>query len=889
MESENRSESMSSKPANFRISGRYRALVIFITVFVVSIISVLSLNFYISVQFESDASAINLAGRQRMLSQRTVKSLLNIQKAEQSGGDVQAALDELDATYRLFDSTLTAFDAGGSATSATGEPINLSSVRIADGRAAIDTATELWVGYREAILPLLEADPAALEALSDATRAVLDTNESLLSVMNELTTALENTDLPASYVNLAGRQRMLSQRMAKALFEVELAQFDNTDIREPLTELGDTAELFDSTLQALYAGGTAIAGNGQPVRLVAVESGEARQLIIQALSIWEPLREQISQVVNSDSTTLQNLGEAIAVATGNNLEMLRLMNNLTVALENDSSRRSAILRLIQVVGIALALLMFGVIVFYFLRQLRSRDAELDIAKAETDQILATVNDGLFLMDKDFTIGSQHSQSVTEILDKPKLAGENFLSILRKIVPEKTLKTAEDYIELLYGERVNEQLVTDLNPLDEVEVHFESGAGDHRVKYLEFSFKRAKVDGQISHLLVQVDDISQRVKLASELKESQEKAQQQFDLMLKVLHVEPQQLGEFLNGTEALLGSINDTLRERSVGPNQNKNKLDQIFRVMHTIKGDAASLELDAFVDRAHEFENLLDNLRTNDELVGSDFLPLAIRLDEFMSQIDSLRALIHRLTDLKQAVQRDSDPMDEPAVEQLDQMAVETVVDPQAIDNSVTITEIKTTNIEQVLSGLARRISSEQGKQVQFSLDGEQHLPSNYQKPLRDIFTQFLRNSITHGIELPEERQAGGKSASGAISASISRDDNGRTIAVFHDDGRGISVEGIKKAALEKNMVTQEQLDGLNTSQIVGLMFKPGFSTASVIDKNAGRGVGMDVVVATLRELGGKIKVRYKAGKFCEFQLILPEIETDDKELEVANAVTHR
>ena len=876
---------MSSQSGSSPFWGRYRALIVFISVFVLSIVSVLSLNFYISAQFEADALDINLAGRQRMLSQRTVKTLLNVQQAQQSGGGIQSALTELNTTFDLFDNTLTAFDVGGQTVGADGSPVTLQAVRVADGRAAVDEATQIWTDYREVIRSLLTSDHTSLQALSQATGLVLEKNEALLEIMNDLTGSLEANGADGNYINLAGRQRMLSQRMAKSLFEIELAQLDNADVNIPLGQLNDTVDLFDSTLRAFAEGGATTDGAGRPVTLAAIDIPQAREYIDQALLIWEPLNREILAVLEGDTTALDGLSDAIAAATANNLDMLRLMNDLTVALEQDASRRSGLLRLIQVAGIALALTMFGIILFYFLRQLRKRDAEVDQAKSETDQILATVNDGLFLMDKDYTIGGQHSQSLIDIFDKQELAGENFMSILRKIVPEKTLNTAEDYIELLYGERVNEALVTDLNPLDEVEVHFESGAGDHRVKYLEFNFKRAHVDGKLSHLLVQVDDISQRVKLANELKESQEKAQQQFDLMLKVLHVEPKQLGAFLNDTEKSLADINEVLRKRSGGPSRNKEKLDQIFRMMHTIKGDASSLDLDAFVDKAHDFEGLLEEMRANKQLEGSDFLPLAIRLDDFMTQIDSLRALIQRLSDLKEVVRQEG----EAGIVSQQPDTAESLVDFDLEQPAAEVVETDAENrIDNTLRNLAHRVAAEQGKQIELTVAGQELLPDIYRKPMSDVFTQFVRNSITHGIELPDERQSLGKPTDGQLSLSINTDTDGQISAVFRDDGRGISIERLKQAAVDKNFASAEQLATLNDNQIIGLMFKPGFSTADNVDKNAGRGVGMDVVAATLRDLNGRIKIRYQTGKFCEFQITLPSIQPANDEQEVTGAVAH-
>ena len=86
----------------------------------------------------------------------------------------------------------------------------------------------------------------------------------------------------------------------------------------------------------------------------------------------------------------------------------------------------------------------------------------------------------------------------------------FDALLHGIVPEKTLRTAMDYVALLWGERVNEKLVKTINPLNEVEVHFDSRHGGFDTHFLEFDFNRVKSDGSLSHLLVTVNDVTKRV-------------------------------------------------------------------------------------------------------------------------------------------------------------------------------------------------------------------------------------------------------------------------------------------------------------------------------------------------------------------------------------------
>ena len=121
-------------------------------------------------------------------------------------------------------------------------------------------------------------------------------------------------------------------------------------------------------------------------------------------------------------------------------------------------------------------------------------------------------------------------------------------LLRDTVAEKTLTTATKYVKLLWGERANENLIRSINPLAEVEVHFDRGDGGRDLRYLEFDFHRVKGDEGLRHVLVSVNDVTSRVLLARELKESQANAQVQMDMLLGLLQMDPDQLVSFLDDT-----------------------------------------------------------------------------------------------------------------------------------------------------------------------------------------------------------------------------------------------------------------------------------------------------------------------------------------------------
>ena len=223
------------------------------------------------------------------------------------------------------------------------------------------------------------------------------------------------------------------------------------------------------------------------------------------------------------------------------------------------------------------------------------------ARAETANILNTVQEGLFLLDDNATIGSQYSTATKAIFDREEIADLTLYDILRDIVNEQDMQLTEDYIALLFGGRVNENLITDINPLNQVEVNLER-EGRFETKYLSFNFNRVYSDGKLSNLLVSINDISDKIKLQQELEELKEKSQDQLNMLTNILHVERRTLETFLNNTAEALTNINDIFRQPQTSAANHRKKVDTIFRIIHKVKGDAAALELSSFETRAHEF-----------------------------------------------------------------------------------------------------------------------------------------------------------------------------------------------------------------------------------------------------------------------------------------------
>jgi two-component system chemotaxis sensor kinase CheA len=171
----------------------------------------------------------------------------------------------------------------------------------------------------------------------------------------------------------------------------------------------------------------------------------------------------------------------------------------------------------------------------------------------------------------------------------------------------------------------------------------------------------------------------------------------------------------------------------------------------------------------------------------------------------------------------------------------------------------------------LVRDIARKLGKKVNLILEGEDtEADKSMIEALADPLVHIVRNSMDHGLELPEERVNAGKSETGTLRIRANQNAD-HVVIVIEDDGRGIDPQKIKAKVASKGLVEQAALDAMSDQELVNLVFLPGFSTAEQISDLSGRGVGMDVVRSGIEKVGGQLRLTSQIGKGTQLSLTLP------------------
>ncbi|GAB6042832.1 chemotaxis protein CheA [Endothiovibrio diazotrophicus] len=176
-----------------------------------------------------------------------------------------------------------------------------------------------------------------------------------------------------------------------------------------------------------------------------------------------------------------------------------------------------------------------------------------------------------------------------------------------------------------------------------------------------------------------------------------------------------------------------------------------------------------------------------------------------------------------------------------------------------------------QRLPRLVRDLSRKQGKQIALHLEGEEtEADKNILEQLSEPMIHLIRNAVDHGIEPPAERAAAGKPEEGMIALRASHEGESVTITI-EDDGHGIDPERIKLKALARGLASEAELAAMPDQEAIRLIFHPGLSTAEQVSDISGRGVGMDVVRATIEGLGGRVELGSEPGRGTRIRLDLP------------------
>ncbi|KAF7774085.1 two-component system, chemotaxis family, sensor kinase CheA [Pseudoalteromonas citrea] len=237
-------------------------------------------------------------------------------------------------------------------------------------------------------------------------------------------------------------------------------------------------------------------------------------------------------------------------------------------------------------------------------------------------------------------------------------------------------------------------------------------------------------------------------------------------------------------------------------------------------------------------------------------------RLDQIMNMVGELVLVRNRLVSL--ANNTNSETMGK-AISNLDVVTA----DLQGAVMKTRMQPIKKVfgRFPRVVRDLARSLK----KDINLILEGEEtDLDKNLVEALADPLVHLVRNSVDHGIEMPDVREAGNKPRTGTVTLSASQEGD-HILLTIRDDGAGMDPEKLKKIAIGKGVIDSDQASRLSDTEAYNLIFAPGFSTKEEISDISGRGVGMDVVKTKITQLNGSVNIQSELGVGTILEIKVP------------------
>jgi two-component system, chemotaxis family, sensor kinase CheA len=509
------------------------------------------------------------------------------------------------------------------------------------------------------------------------------------------------------------------------------------------------------------------------------------------------------------------------------------------------------------------------------RHEREKQELISASSRLTDAILKSSAQGLFLIDAKAKVLPQVSTSLGVMFRRQDFANLTVEKLLAPLVTAKTLSVARAYMtRLLDAGTLNE--AGSSHPLQDVEVRLAGSDGTFEAAHYSFEFHPIESPGEARAWLVRVTDITARVQQHRELDDLRTHKQTQGEILRSVLQVGGARFGAFLQRTDASMKTINGVLKKPAREADAFRSKLEETLDEVDRVRRDAAALKLTALEAAARLLEDSLQELRSRGALSGSDFLPLAVKLDQLYGQFALLRSLTSQAGPVAEAT--DNAP------------------EARVTDNGTEIIEApkffaelaqksappkahrmaQAGSLDSTLTALTELVAHEHNKTVVLDCRGMQLVPPRYQATIKNVAIQLIRNAVMHGVETAAARQAAGKPAHGTLHLEFKATAENGFELHFQDDGSGLDPDTVRATAVARGLITEDAAERLRDRQAIKLIFKSGYSTLASRPGEAPHGTGMSLVRRYVHEAGGRIALATLLGHETRFKVTLPALAAD-------------
>jgi signal transduction histidine kinase len=502
----------------------------------------------------------------------------------------------------------------------------------------------------------------------------------------------------------------------------------------------------------------------------------------------------------------------------------------------------------------------------------------------TDAFLKSSTQGLFLLDAKDKILPQVSTSLAALFRRQDFTNLSFEKLLGPVVSAKTLSVARTFVARLLDAAASNDAARE-NPLQDVEVRLVKPDGNFETAHYSFEFSAVDAAREPRAWLVRVTDITARVQQQRELEDLRTQVQTQGEILHSVLRSGAARFGAFLQRTDASMKTINGVLKKPAREADAFRNKLEETLEEVDRVRRDAAALKLTGLEAAARSLEDSLQELRSRGALSGSDFLPLAVKLDQLYGQFALLRSLTSQVGPVAESDEAPESRMTENGTQVIEapkflaEMAQKVArSQPAAAPKAHRMAQAG--SLDSTLAALTELVAQEYRKTVILDCTGMQLVPPRYQATIKNVAIQLIRNAVMHGVESSAARASVGKPLHGTLHLEFKALPDQSFELHFQDDGCGLDPDKVRETAVVKGLLTADAAARLRDRQVIKLIFKSGYTTLASAPGEAPHGTGMSLVRRYVHEAGGKIALATLLGHETRFKVTLPPAAAADAQV---------
>lgn len=512
-----------------------------------------------------------------------------------------------------------------------------------------------------------------------------------------------------------------------------------------------------------------------------------------------------------------------------------------------------------------------------IEKIQERSAQLKQKTADIQAMLQNMQQGILTVVDGSKVHGEYSAYLEAIFETQDIAGRGVMDLVfaDSDLGSDAVSQVEAAIDACIGQDAinfafNEHLL-----VGEIGKRMPDG----RVKQLDLTWSAITDETDtILRLMLCVRDVTELRELAAEANEQK----QRLEMIGEILAVSQEKFHHFIESSTGFIRENERIIRKHSQADSA---AIAELFRNMHTIKGNARTYNLQYLTNVVHETEQRYHDLRAPDEARLWDQDGLMRELERVRDAVATY-AHINEMSLGRKGPGRTADEqsmvVDRAHIRaSLRMLEAADPNDPHqlvAMRDAVhqTLRLLGTEGVGEALGGVLDSLPSlaaELGKPAPAVRidDNGYRLRAPAVRILRDVFMHLLRNSMDHGLEGADERRAKGKPDAGTIDIEVGLDHNMLQVTLT-DDGRGLALHRIRNIAVQRGWITAETY--VTDEQIAQFIFRPGFSTASSVTEVSGRGVGMDAVQDFVRREHGRIELRFtderKGAEFRQFQTVV-------------------